>query len=185
MVLLALLDDHIFTPLITVRDPSVLLLWKTLSTQTFGRKKHMWKTASLRPVTQRKAWLCKVAWKGRTRMPTLNFCPRLKVDVSRNTFFVSELLKNSQTYTELLRGGSEATGLWDTWAFEPVNKPLCLPGFSARWSQLNSSSWFHCSGGNAVGDVGCDLCQQHRGTCQIHSIVHFTGLQANVCFLSG
>lgn len=41
MVLLALLDDHIFIPFITVLDPSILLLWKTLSIQTFGQKMRM------------------------------------------------------------------------------------------------------------------------------------------------
>lgn len=118
-------------------------------------------------------------------MPTLNFCRRSKVDVSRKKFFISEFLKSSQNYTELLRGSSETTGLSDTWVLEMLNKPLSLPGFSARWAQLSSFSWFHCSVGTAVGDVGCDPCQQHRGTCQAHNIVHFTGLQASVCFLSG
>lgn len=118
-------------------------------------------------------------------MPTPNFWLRLKVDVFRNKLFIAESLENSQTHTRLLRGGSETADPLDTWALEWVRKPLSLPGCSAGWARLQSPSGFHCSVGAAVGDSGCDPCQQHRGTCQIHSTVHFAGLQAIVCFLSG
>lgn len=54
-----------------------------------------------------------------------------------------------------------------------VKKPLSLLGLGARWAQLSSFSWFPCSVGTAVGDFGCDPCQQHRRTCQIHNILHW------------
>lgn len=71
------------------------------------------------------------------------------MDVSRNKFFISELLKNSQNYTELLRGGSETAGLsdlgllkWQTNLSASWGSVLGglssapLPDFTARWELL-------------------------------------------------
>lgn len=117
-------------------------------------------------------------------VPTPDFWLRLKVDFFRSKWFIADLLQNSQPRARLLRGGSETVDLSDTWAPGWVSKALSLQLCRAGWAQLESPSGCHCSVGAAVGDSGCDPCQQHRGTCQIHSTVHFTGLQAIVRFLS-